>query len=230
MTDLEVRLSPFREAGLLDAVPTPWQVRQGELVMWPWVLSTDVTEEARYRGAPLGHPLLRQPVIFARVGLDHLRIGTGLGAHLDSVCAHLHFTWHRGMPVWDLQVVQTWPGGLAHLRRQTEALLAGTAPSVRRTRRLVGLVLPDPEDYYRRFLGPKGWIARAERFDYPTAAEVGAPVPEEFFSLVAFARWARRSFPERVRRRRLPGHVLGLATRRFREGRGFGWFDRGVRP
>jgi hypothetical protein len=224
--DLRARLAPFFDAGMLSALPTTWQIRQGELSMWAWVISTDVTDERAYDGAVLGHPLVRQLLIFPRVGYDHLRVGTGLPAKLESVCRHLHFTYHQGMPVWDLQLVHTHPGGFAHLRRRTEELLADEQPWAQSENRMLRWILPDAPAYHRQFLGPDGWIARAEAFDYPSAESMGSPMPERYTSLVSFLQWTRTALPAHVGdlpARRLPGHLVGLATERFRERGGFGW-------
>jgi len=215
---LAQRLEPFVAAGLIEEVPTRFQVLQGELEMWPAVLSTEVTAEEFYQ-RPWGHPWLRQPQIFLRVGLDHLRIGTGMGSRLDSVIKHLHLTYHRGMPAWDLQVVQTHPGGLEILRSRTEALLEGR-PDARGDRAVARRILADPDAYHRQFLGDDGWIARAERFDYPRASDVGT-LPDEHFSLVGFMDHAVRSYPERpsdVGWARLPSWLIARGTQRFREG------------
>ncbi len=227
--DLRSRLRPFLDGGLLDVVATRSQIRQGELAMWPWVISTDVTDEAPYQGALLGHPVLRQPVLLAHIGLDHLAIGTGLRAARDAVVAHLHFTHHRGMPVWDLQVLQTHPGGLDALEARSEALLGGADPEARRARRALRLVLPDAASYHARFLGPDGWIARARALDYPTAADEGSAVPQRFFALTSFLSWAARVFPSRLRSlppQRIPLHLAALATERLRTGRSLGWWRR----
>jgi hypothetical protein len=229
-TGLAERLRVFRAAGLMDAVPTRWQIRQGGLEMTPYVVSTDVTAEEGYRRAPLGHPVLRQPLIFAEIGRDHLRTGSALDARLESVCAHLQLTHHRGMPVFDLQMVQTHAGGLEHLEAELEALLRGVTPAaLRRRRRIATLILREPDEYFRRFLGPDGWIARAARLEYPTPRDERSNVPPEFFSLVGFLNYCAAAFPARPRDVawwRYPRYVARLATRRFREGGGLGWFDR----
>lgn len=217
--DLERRLRRFTEAGLIDRLPTRAQIIQGELEMGLYVISTDVTEEARYAGVPLSHPLLRQPLIFSRIGLDHLRIGTGMGAAAISVVRHLQFTIHQDMPVWDLQLLQTHEGGLALLRAELDSVLAGRAPSTRSRLRLLSLIFPEPAEYLSRFLGEDGWIARAERMDYP------APSPDgllpAFSSLPAFMNYVAQAHPERLPLHRVPW----LVTRRLREGRGMGWFS-----
>src|SRR5688572_30827204 len=113
---LASRLQVFVDAGLLARIPTRWQLLQGEIEMTPYVVSTDATSEEGYRDHLASHPLVRQLTIFAHVGPDHLRTGSALGAKLESICAHLIVTFHRGMPVFDLQVIQTHDRGLERLR------------------------------------------------------------------------------------------------------------------
>ncbi|MCA9523974.1 MAG: hypothetical protein KC609_23555 [Myxococcales bacterium] len=222
---IERRLRVFCDAGLIPTLPTAWQIQQGELEMLPYVISTDATMEERYVGALLGHPWLRQPLIASQVGRDHFRTGSGLECRLESVCAHLHFTFHQGMPVFDLQLVQTHPDGLTRLRRQTEELIENRSAWAKRRNRLVGLILPRAAEYYADFLGPEGTIARAERFEYPSATEAGVAFPDEFFSLVGFINHCATLSSERPAWPQLPAHVLGLLGRRFREGKRFGWFQ-----
>jgi hypothetical protein len=222
---LEMRLRTFIDAGLVERLPSPWQLRQAELEMTPYVLSTDVTAEESYSGAALSHPWTRQAFLLAQVGPDNLRTGSGLGAKPSSVCRHLELTFHRGMPVFDLQVVQTHEGGLDALRGSIEELLSNETARARRRNRIADLLLADREAYYRSFVEPGGWIDRAARLDYPEPESSDFPV--EFHSLVGLIDYAARSFSdERPSWARAPGHVLHLLGRRFREGRGMGWFDR----
>jgi hypothetical protein len=223
--DLAARLRVFTDAGLLRQIPTQWQLRQGEWEMTPYVMSTDATDERAYKR--LGHPVLRQAIILREVGIDHLATGSALGVELESVITHLQLTFHQGMPVFDLQIVQTHPNGLERLRAALEDMAAGTTPLGRRRRRIAAAIFLDPDAYLARFFGPDGWLARAARFDYATPAEEGSAFPPEFFSLVGLVDYCATKFPaERdVSWARLPGHLLHLAGRRFREGRGFGWFS-----
>ncbi len=227
-TQLDERLATFREAGLLPALPTWWQIRQGELEMTPYVLSSDATTEGRYRGAPFGHAFVRQPFILSQVGFDHFRTGTALGSKLSSLITHLHFTFHQGMPVFDLQIIQTHPDGLQELRCATEVLMAGETARDRRRLRLLRLIIPNPEEYLVHFLGEDGWIARAEAFEYPTSESEGSAFPPEYYGLVDFLSYCARTFPakrEDTPLARLPAHLTRLATRRFRERGGMGWFS-----
>ena len=229
--DLNQRCEAFVRAGLLPVVPTRWQTWQGTLEMTPYVMSTDATEESRYQGAVFGHPLARQPIIISQVGLDWFRSGPALGSRCDSVCRHLHFTYHQGMPVFDLQLLQTYSYGLERMRAETEELLANSTPWARRTNRLVGLILPDASEYFERFLGTHGWIERAARFDYPGPSAEGAAFPREYFSLIDFLNYCAQRFPASPADtpwHRMPGHLYSVVSRRFREGKRFGWFDEPV--
>ena len=218
---LEKRLAPFLDAGMLDVVPSPAQIRQGELEMALYVISADATREDLYRNAPWGHPWIRQPFILSQVGPDHFQIGAGLGSSVDAICAHLHFTFHQGMPSWDLQLLQTHPGGLDRLRERVEGLLAPATPAQRRQAWLASRIVPDATAYHRQFLGERGWIARAERLDYPAADSTD--LPPEFADLTAFLSYVRR-FPVALSWAQWARQGPWLATRRIREGRRMGWF------
>lgn len=214
------RLRPFLDAGLLAAVPGRWQIRRAELEMAPYVVSRDATDDAGYRGAPLGHPVLRQPLIASRVGRDHFAVGCGLGVAFESQCDHLHLTFHRGFPVFDMQILQTHPRGLERFAAQTDELLAGRTRRARRTGRLARLILADPPGYHRRFVGPGGWISRAAVFDTPAPGEAGSAFPPEFFSLTGLLSYAL----ELPATRPGPREALAHLGRRFREGGRLGWF------
>jgi hypothetical protein len=218
--DPAIRLKVFVDAGLIPRVPTPWQFVQGQLEMAPYVVMPDRGDGARYAGAPLSHPLLRTPIVFWEVGLDHLRIGHGLHNKAESLYRHLNIVQHQDMPVFDLQLVQTVPGGLAALRRYTEDIESGATPERARQRRRVDLVIPRASSYRQRLLAPGGWIDRAERMAYATPREVAGYLRPEFTSLVGFANYCAATFPAEPREMpfaAIPGHLARLAARRFRD-------------
>lgn len=220
--DPSLRMEVFRRAGMVRQVPSPWQVFQGTLEMTPFVLSPDVTAESSYRRSVWAHPWVRQPFLLAHIGLDHFATGSGLKMSLPAICKHLQLTWHDGMPVFDLQVVQTHPDGLATLRRSFEALLEGVTPDARRQNRLARRLFPDPSAYYRQFTEPGGWIDRAEAFDYASAGEEEARIPVEFFSLVGFMEYCATAFPRtpaEVGWARVPAHLGRRVGRRARSQR-----------
>ena len=217
--DLSIRLRPFLDAGLLQDLPTPWQIRQGELAMAPWVVSTDVTDEGAYRPTLRAHRYLRQPRLLLEIGLDHFALGTGLGSALDSVVKHLHLTWHSGFPVFDLQLIQTHPGGLDVLRGSLKAARGRSTTDGRRLDDHARSLFRDADAYYARFLERGGWIERAAAFDYPTAADEGAVVPEPFFGLVPLLAHCAAAYPRTVGEvgpLRLPAWCLRLITGRCR--------------
>jgi len=220
------RLRPFIDAGLVPVVPTPSQLRQGTIEMSPYVLGTDPLTEAGYNRTAIAHPILRQPLVFFEVGLDHLRTGSALESRHTSLCAHLQLTHHRGMPVFDLQLVQTHEHGLARLRRSMEWVLHDETARARIRHRLARAILVEADAYFLRFLGPAGWIARAERFDYPSPADEGTAMPPEFYSLVGFVNHCATELPrslDEIPRSRRPAHLARLAGRRFREVGALGW-------
>jgi len=223
---LAERVQIFVDAGLLDQIPTRWQLLQAEIEMTPYVISTDATSEDGYRDHLMSRPIMRQALIFPHVGLDHLRTGSALGARLESICAHLILTFHQGMPVFDLQVIQTHRDGLARLRAAIDETVARRTALGRTRWKLASTLLRDPAAYLAGFLGDDGYIARAEHFAYPPPDREGSEFPPEFFSLVRLLAYGA-SFPTELPWHRFPGHAMRLAGRRFREGGGFGWFGTG---
>lgn len=217
--DLATRLAPFTERGLIPTLPTAWQLLCGQVEMAPYVVLPDAGDRGRYAGAPLGHPLLRQPVVLSQVGLDHFRVGHGLLVAPRAQRDHLAFVFHEGMPVYDLQVCQTHPRGLEQLRAHLEALDTPRTARARARHRLASLVIPDAASYPRRFLEPGGYIDRAAAFDYDgPAADFLRP---EFTSLVSFMRYCAAAFEPAPARRdaawwRRAGRLVSLGSRRFR--------------
>lgn len=215
--DLEQRLRPLREAGLFTGLPTRWQLLLGQVEMAPYVVMPDAGDGARYRGARCGHPLLRTPIVLSQVGWEHLRVGHGLDASLRALVLHLAYVFHEGMPIFDLQLVQTHEGGLDALRRFLEALEDDREAH---HRRLIDLVIPDARSYRRRFLETDGWIDRAARFDYPPPTSAAAFLRPEFTQLTSFLAYCREAFPESPRGEtpwRSARRIAALASRRLRE-------------
>jgi hypothetical protein len=230
MTDEKIakRFQVFTDADMLDEAPSAFQLLQGSVEMLPYVTSTDATAERHYRGAPFAHSLLRQPLIFSKVGIDHLRTGSALGAKLGSLIKHLLYTYHEGMPVFDLQLIQTHHGGLERLEREIHSLL-GDGRESRKHHRFVSLFLPKAKDYYEHFVGQGGWIERARAFDYASSeGEEGSSFPSEFFSLLGFADHCAKNHSKQFSElgiARAPKRFTHLLGRRFREGKSFGWFQ-----
>lgn len=184
--NLSTRLKPFIDRGLIDGVPTRWQLVVGEVEMAPYVVLPDAGDAARYEGARFGHPLARTPIVLSQIGWEHFRIGHGLDASLVALIRHCAFVYHEGMPVYDLQLVQTHPDGLEILRAAFERIDDGTGPRSRKDRLLTNWVIPDAADYRRRYLEEDGFIDRAARFDYPEPADFLRP---HFVSVASFCNY-----------------------------------------
>lgn len=211
------RLRSFLDAGLIKRIPTSWQLLCGQIEMAPYVILPDEGDDARYAGAPLGHPLMRTPIVFLEIGIDHFRAGHGLHARPESVYRHLNFVFHEGMPVFDLQLVQTVPGGLQRFREYTQAIEDGTSGKARRQRSRIDMILPNASGYRAQFLQPGGWIERAEKLDYPTDEDIAEFLRPEFSSLVRFANYCSETFDETPSYGpALPGQMIELATRALR--------------
>jgi len=218
--DAAVRLSVFVEAGLIPQVPTPFQLLQGQLEMAPFVLLPDAGDDDRYAGAPLGHPLLRTPLVLWEVGPDHLRIGHGLHAEAESLYRHLMFVYHEGMPAYDLQLIQTVPGGLAAFRRYAQDIEDGRTPERARQRQRIDLVVPQASRYRQHFLEPGGWIDQAAAFDYPPLATAAAFLRPEFTQLTSFVDYCVDTFPASPSGQsplEVAREMARLGTRRLRE-------------
>jgi len=222
---LSNRLAPFLERGLLHDIPTAWQRWQGTLEMTPYVTSPDVTSEGSYRRHLLANPMIRQLFLIRLIGLDHFSTGSGLRIALASICKHLILTWHDGMPTYDLQIVQTHPGGLDELRRRLEGAVSPQRIEDAHIRRQALRLFPDPDAYFQLFLAEGGWIDRAASFDYPSAAVESGVMPEEFYSLVGFLNYCLDypQSPNEIGALAMPGHLFQLGTRRLRTGTGKRW-------
>ena len=184
--NLGTRLQPFLDRKLIDRVPTRWQLIVGEVEMAPYVVLPDAGDEERYDGARFGHPLARTPIVLSQIGWEHFRIGHGLDASLGALIRHCGFVYHEGMPVYDLQLVQTHPHGLDRLRQAFETIESSASLRARKDRLMSGWVIPRASAYRRRYLDRDGFIERAARFDYPAPADFLRP---EFFSVASFCNY-----------------------------------------
>ncbi len=218
--DLRVRLAPFLERGLVKGIPSTWQMLLGQLEMAPYVVMPDAGDKARYDGAPLGHPLLRTPLIVSQIGWEHFRIGHGLHSTIETLELHLAYVYHEGMPVFDLQLVQTHPDGLERLRERLARIDVASDKVSVHDRQLSGLVIPDAEGYRRKFLEPGGWIDRAAAWDYPPISDAASFLRPEFTTLTSFVDYCLDTFPASPSDETLgqtARRIADLGTRRFRE-------------
>ena len=165
--------------------------------MAPYVLIPDEDDNDRYESAPMGHPLLRTPLVLTYIGLDHFRIGSGLGATKKSLIRHLNIVHHQVMPDYDLQLLQLHPEGLDELRCYTEELDSyRPKSSVRRHKHWIAKVLPNPKHYRNELTKRNGWIDQAESMEYTPDTLIPDYLRAEFFSLTRFLEWCNNLPPQ----------------------------------
>jgi hypothetical protein len=204
------RLSPFIERGLIERVPTNWQIFQGSVEMLQYVVIPDMDDGRRYAGAPLGHPVVRTPFLVAYTLGGHFNVGSGLRASERALQKHLLAVHHFGQPVYDLQLAQTHPDGLGRLRRKFEDVRRGATSLHRLERTFVGGIVPSWDAYCEAMLDH---IDRAARFDYDAAP---AWARKEFWSLSAFMDHCANAYPATVKGERpfkLLRRLFALLTR-----------------
>lgn len=187
---LRRRMRVYLQNGIVTNLPNRWQVLQGEWEMAPYVVAPDDDDAIRYAGAPMGNPLLRTPIVLCYIGLDHFRVGTGLGASAKSVVKHLNIVHHQVMPDWDLQLLQLKKEGLEQLRWYIGEL-DSRRPAIKHRihRKLIDAVLPDAKRYRQSFVERGGWIDRAQNHDYTPDTDIPEYLRSEFFSLMRFMEW-----------------------------------------
>lgn len=193
LVDLRTRLAIFVERGLIRRVPTNWQVTQGSWEMFLYVVHPKPGDRERYAGASFGRWWLRWPLlVFYTLGA-YFRAGCGIRVPENSQRKHLLGVKHPEQPVYDLQLVQTFPNGLANLRRRFLEVREGKKWYRRLERRFLGLIVPRWDEYCEFVLAQ---IARAEEFDYdPPPAWCRA----EHWSLAEFMNYCAESFPATMR-------------------------------
>lgn len=168
------RLGFFVAQGMLRAIPTRWQLLAGAVVMLPFVLNETPVERATNRRTLLGQLPLRVP-LQALYCPAQLLVGTGLSASTQTVVRHLISAFHDdAMITYDLQLLQTHPGGLAALEQAAGEVAAGRRRGSWLLAQLVG------GGGYHAHLGELAIAARA--FRYPEAC-----ADPRFSSLVGFA-------------------------------------------
>lgn len=140
--EIERRLATLQALGYIRARPTRAQLLFGGLDMLRFVIEPASRDYYRQKGISFGfHQLLRvldDPVSM----LDP----TGFLSDRDTIVGHVMQVVHLN-PVYDLQLIQMFPDGLADFERQVQAMVDGTHPRAG----TIGAIVEDP-DYHRRLL------------------------------------------------------------------------------
>jgi len=171
------RLGFFVKHGYLDALPTSWQVKVGWMAMLPITLSESDRERKRSRRTWMGQIPVRVPLQIL-YNPRQLNVGTGLANGARTIVRHLLSVYHEDAFLgYDLQLLQSHPGGLEHLRREAERVAAGATIWAPYLKRLVGW-----PGYHA---GLVTLAEAAEDFEYPDPLDLDP----RFASLVGFSKF-----------------------------------------
>ncbi len=169
----EPRFEFFVTQGLLRAVPTAKQVFAATVEMLPFAFNETPVERRANRRTLLGHIPLRVPLQLLYCP-EQAVVWNGLLCTPRTLVKHLLSAFHEdGVLAYDLQLLQSHPGGLE--------LLAARAAEVARGRHPLSRVLSGIAGGYHAHLAEQA--ERAERFEYPV------DLHPHFSSLVGFGRY-----------------------------------------
>lgn len=117
------RLECLREAGRVDEIPSRTQIFFGGLDMLRFVIEPFAREYYEQKGISFGfHQLLR--VLDDPVSMID---PTGFLSDRDTIIGHVMQVVHLN-PIYDLQLMEMFPGGLDEFERQVAAMVDGTHP------------------------------------------------------------------------------------------------------
>jgi hypothetical protein len=141
--ELDQRLERLVSIGLIERPPTRAQLAAGGFDMFRFWIAPASAEYYREQGIDFGfHQLLRfmdEPASL----LDFV----GLFSSKDGIIGHLMQVVHAN-PVYDLELLEIFEGGLDALEADLEAMIAGTHPRATS----IGAIVEEP-NYHRNLLG-----------------------------------------------------------------------------
>ncbi|MDY7225591.1 hypothetical protein [Hyalangium rubrum] len=186
---LQDRIGFFVKHGYLDRVPSSWQVKVGWMAMLPIILGESERERERSRRTLMGQVPIRVPLQLL-YNPRQLMVDTGLYQTAAALIRHVVSVYHEDAFLgYDLQVLQSHPGGLALLREEASKIVEGKTRWAPYLRELVGW-----PGYHARLIE---LAEAAERFEYPDMLDLDP----RFSSLVGFAKfcntlpdWPAREF------------------------------------
>ena len=182
-------LERVRAAGILDAVPTPWQLSLAVVRMWHrLVFRTDTVGTSpagrvrrTWRARVLAARAIRLPVLLAEGAVVPLDF-TGLASTPERLIAHLLGAHHDGAQLaFDLEILAA-HGRLDDLYRAVDAVVTGADPRAGFLRDLVVY------DGYHEALHAATAAARAG-----AAPSTGPAARDPDLSFVACMRWCARA-------------------------------------
>jgi hypothetical protein len=208
--EVERRLAALEARGLAPAHPTRLQVLFGGADMLRFLIEPGARDYYRSQGISFGfHQLLR--VLDDPVSMID---PTGFFSERDTVIGHLMQVTHLN-PIYDVQLLECFPDGLAELERQVAQMVAGAHPR----QRTIGAIVEDAGyharllDYVRRYRCDPAGAAPPLRAQSLRSDPQFAAAERTFATLPGFLAYCARlprDLPALVRRAR--------ALRRFEDG------------
>jgi len=145
--EVERRLATLESRGLAPARPTRLQLVFGGIDMLRFMIEPGSRDYYRQKGISFGfHQLLR--VLDDPVSMID---PTGFLSDRDTIIGHLMQVTHLN-PIYDVQILQCFEGGLDELERQLDQMLAGSHPR----QRTIGAIVEDA-GYHARL---REWVRR----------------------------------------------------------------------
>jgi hypothetical protein len=136
------RMRALQERGYVEARPTRLQLVFGSVDMLRFVITPAARDYYAQRGISFGlHQLLR--VLDDPVSMID---PTGFLSDRDTIIGHVMQVVHLN-PVYDLQLLEMFPDGLAEIERQVQQMVDGTHPR----QRSIGAIVEEA-DYHARLL------------------------------------------------------------------------------
>lgn len=133
---VEAGLARLRESGIVEEVPTPWQITLGVLRMWHRVIVRSETigtcasnpPRRTWRARLLAYRPLRFPFLLAERAVAPWDF-SGLLSSRERILSHLLGAHHDGDQfVYDLEMLLAHPGALEELVRRAREIVDGTSP------------------------------------------------------------------------------------------------------
>ena len=187
--EITERLERLRAAGLVDEIPERNQILFGGIDMLRFVISPFAREYYASKGISFGfHQLLR--VLDDPVSMID---PTGFLSDRDTIIGHVMQVVHLN-PIYDLQLMEMFDGGLDEFESQVEAMVAGTHPR----QRTIAAIVEEPGyharllDYVRRYRSDPGTLALVRQQSGLRADPHAAAAERTFATLPGFLRYCQR--------------------------------------
>ena len=122
---IDERVGYFVRRGDIARAPTPWQIKVGWLAMLPVTLSESDRERARSRTTLMGQVPIRVPL---QILYNPRQIfpDTGIAQSAAQIVKHVVSVYHEDAFLgYDLQLLESHPGGLSLLREEAGRIVEG---------------------------------------------------------------------------------------------------------